>query len=356
MAVELVKIQEMITEQFAKTNAKIDSFSAKVNEVYKAIAEHTDRLNQLEKYTATDNRRIDYAVSEMENLKFQLELQKQDSLRNNLRITGLPTELVTNATNTMAEIITNLNVALLPTDFIAYSDKKQVSIIARFDHNAHKRLIMEAFRKREKILVEEVFQTTRSNAQICCNDQLSPYFASLFKAAWNAKKNKLIHSASSVGGRIRIRMTENSRIVLIQNENQLNALINELTSTETINNEPSGSTSSAPQQQLETTESSNKADTKRASNEEVTYTRQENTAFPKSHQNRQANLTDHWKPNRNQASTRQHHQRNRYQHHDKRRHNGSPQEHSQRNYQHSKSKRLSSPSPDRYRYRNYKSN
>lgn len=105
------------------------------------------------------------------------------------------------------KIIDVLKLELLPSDFVAYSDRNQASIILTFDHQAHKRLFMSALRQRNELLVEEIFTSIRSNSKIYCIDQLTPYFASLFQKACDAKKQKLIYSASSLGDRIKIRKT-----------------------------------------------------------------------------------------------------------------------------------------------------
>lgn len=57
------------------------------------------------------------------------------------------------------------------------------------------------------------------------NDQLTLFFAKLFQLAWKAKKAGTIFSASSLGGRIRITLSENSQSRIIQNEAQLNHII-----------------------------------------------------------------------------------------------------------------------------------
>lgn len=200
ISADLDQKQSIIKDEFANTNSKIESVNKIISEIKSDVDGHGARISQLESYTTADNHRFD-AIS------LQIEILKQDRLRNNLRLTGLPPVAFDNTINTVMKIIDVLKLELLPSDFVAYSDRNQASIILTFDHQAHKRLFMSALRQRNELLVEEIFTSIRSNSKIYCIDQLTPYFASLFQKAWDAKKQKLIYSASSLGDRIKIRKT-----------------------------------------------------------------------------------------------------------------------------------------------------
>lgn len=212
---------EEIKKQFTNTNANIktlqDTINGQIKTIRDDVTDHNSRITKLEGYAATDGRQI-------ENISHQLELLKQDRLRNNLRLTGLPPLAFDNIQDTIVKILNILKISLLPSDFVAYSDRNRTSIILSFGNYTHKRYFMDTLRKKDALLVEEVLQV-ESNARIFCNDQLTPYFASLFQTAWQAKKTNKIHAASSLGGRIRIRKTNTSEFILIQSPSQLDDII-----------------------------------------------------------------------------------------------------------------------------------
>lgn len=153
-------------------------------------------------------------------IEIQLEILKQDRLRNNIRLTGLPPQAFVNPTDTVIRIINTVQMNLLPSDFVAYSDRKKSSIIITFDKHSHKRHFMDLMRKRKTLLVEEILQV-QSKSPVYCNDHLTQYFSAIFQKAWIAKKNKQLFSASSLGGRIKVRKFENSNLVIVETESQL---------------------------------------------------------------------------------------------------------------------------------------
>lgn len=216
------QIQSLIDVQFPNTNKKIDdinqALSDKITAISSDVAAHGERLGTLESYAAADNRTIQSLSKEIERLK-------QERLRNNLRITGLPSDAIGNAIKIVMKIVGLLRIELLPCDFNAYSDRNKSSIIVTFNSYSLKRCFTDAIREKRVILVEEILPDLKSNAKIYCNDQLTPYFAELFQKAWKAKKaNKLI-AASSLGGRIKVRKYEFSEYIVIETEYQLNEVI-----------------------------------------------------------------------------------------------------------------------------------
>lgn len=159
-------------------------------------------------------------------LQIDLETIKQERLRNNLRIIGLPSVAFQNPTETIAKVNAILNIDMLSSDFTAYADKNKSSIIVSYLSYSHKRRFMDALKERKSLLVREVFPVVGSSAQIYVNDQLTPYFATLFRIAWNAKKDGKLFSVSSLGGKIRIRRCENDELVTVNSESQLFELTN----------------------------------------------------------------------------------------------------------------------------------
>lgn len=242
-------LEASLKEEFAKTNAKIDNYYAALDEKIASlrtdVGEHTERINQLEKYAAKD-------VHQINSISYDIEILKQDRLRNNLRLTGLPPEAFENIPETAMQIVQALELNLLPSDYIAYTDRSRSAIILSFGNYMHKRHFMDAMRKRKDLLVEEIF-TVQSNAKIYCNDQLTPYFAEMFQIAWQAKRDKKLFTASSLGGRIKVRKTETSQFIIVQSNQHLMDIIENVdTSTpaaEMSPNKPNESPNSLPSNQ-----------------------------------------------------------------------------------------------------------
>lgn len=228
---QISNLEKILKDSLQTISAKIDTTNEKIENVQKSIPgeiqriddtlnTHNVRLNTIEN-KLTDNS----TEQQIQSLQFQLERIKQAHISNNIRFTGLPHEILASPINAFIKIAETLNVNLLPSDFMAHSDRNKSSLIVHFCNQMYKRQILDALRTRKVLLVEEVFPDTISNAKIYANDQLTPYFANLFQIAWNAKRNGQLYSASSAGGHIKVKKVENGPPITIENENQLRSII-----------------------------------------------------------------------------------------------------------------------------------
>lgn len=311
---DLLALEQMIQSNFEKTNSKIESIQTTINEqidnIRGDVTAHSGRLTKLEEYATTDAHRINSMTS-------QIEILKQDRLRNNIRLTGLPPQAFEDAVDTVMRIIDYVKIKLIPSDFIAYSDRNQASIIVIFDYHSHKRYFMDALRKQRELIVEEVLQI-RSNSKIYCNDQLTPFYASLFQKAWQAKKTNQLYSASSLGGRIKVRKTENSSLKIIQDESELNDVINGISLNEVSSNSTSESPNSHSNKQLNQTNQLLVPESELPAHQTKQKTQQsiEHTAPQRE---RGANRQDQWQGMRQRSGHRNNYpkQNNRYQQQDR---------------------------------------
>lgn len=84
---DIERIQQSLDQNFANTNSKIDAIQKTLDEKIEKLRDdvdsHGERIRTLETYASTDGRRIN-------DLSTQMEVLKQDRLRNNIRLTGLP--------------------------------------------------------------------------------------------------------------------------------------------------------------------------------------------------------------------------------------------------------------------------
>lgn len=191
---------------------------------------------------ATTNKRIDDVVivsektnERIEQLEASMEVLKQDQLRNNICISGVPIAEITN-TNTSDIIISiakTLGVEIAKHNFTSYPVAGNKFIIVTMYNSRHKQTLLNKIRVKKSLMVEEVFKNQKSNSQLYLNDHLTPYFNKLFMMARKAKVDGKIASASSYGGKIRARKTLDDAPIVITNERQLQTLIDSHDDTST---------------------------------------------------------------------------------------------------------------------------
>lgn len=230
---QLAQLQKAISQNLELISSKLDTTNEKIANVQQSIDgeiqridvtlnNHNERINTIE--TKLDDKNNE---NQIQMLQIEVEQLKQDRLKNNIRLTGLPAETLVNPVGAFMQIVDTLKLELLVSDITAYTDHNKSSLIVIFYNQMYKRLLMNTLRDRKVLLVEEVFPDIRSNAKIYANDQLTPYFAKLFQTAWNAKSNGRLFSASSTGGRIKVKKTANSPLTTIECEATLHDIINE---------------------------------------------------------------------------------------------------------------------------------
>lgn len=228
---EMDKVTELIEKKFEETNKKLETLQTALQNdvatIRSDLGQHSNRIASIER----DIRAIQES-NQMDEIKIQIEMLKQDRLRNNIRLTGLPAIAFDNPTETVFAIDNVLQQSLIPSDFTVYADKHKSSLIISFANYSHKRTFMSSLQQRKSLLAEEVFPSIKSNSNIFANDQLTPYYAKLFQAAWQAKKDGQIHSASSLGGRIKLKRNESSAAITIETHQQLIDILGENSSIE----------------------------------------------------------------------------------------------------------------------------
>lgn len=227
-----------LEESSTKTNEKIDqlhnALKTEIDSVKTELTAHGSRLDKVESDLVNAN-----SSEKIAELSLQVELLKQDKLRNNIRITGLPQNAFDDPDEAILRIADTLSIDIIPSDYVVYGDRHKSSLIVCFHSFVHKRIMMDAMKKKQSLFVEEIYESVQSNARIYCNDQLSPYFANIFQLAWRAKKDGCIYSATSIGGRIRVKKHENSSLHTIQTEAELIQYIANQMDTESQPNETS---------------------------------------------------------------------------------------------------------------------
>lgn len=188
--------------------------------------ENKRKIQEVEKQvgslTATSIDNTD-RISELEGT---IQVLQQEKLRNNVCISGVPPDKDLNAMHAVHKIANTLNVDVSSDKFTAFPSANNKLIIVSFQHGTTKQQLINKIRVKKSLIVEEVFgPTAKSNSQIYINDHLTKYFSELFLMTRTAKKENKLATASSIGGKIRVRKSPDSYPVTITNKTQLIELI-----------------------------------------------------------------------------------------------------------------------------------
>lgn len=125
-------------------------------------------------------------------------------------------------------------------------------------------------------MAEEIFSNIKSNNQIYVNEHLTPYNSALFLTARRAKKDGKLASATSHGGRIRVRKNADDAPTVVTNNYQLQQTIDmeidagteedaSSAGGESFSTVPEGSTSN--KNNMHDTTNSNRHNSKKPSNQ-----------------------------------------------------------------------------------------
>lgn len=165
MTDQIEALKKLMESHFGETNKKIESFHT---DIKSELTEHNARIVKLE----NDFKNVDKS-EKIEELTLQIELLKQDKLRNNIRVTGIPPEALTDPDETILRIDKVLQTQLIPSDYLVHTDRNKTSLIISFTSASMKRFVMNQMRKKKSLFAEEIDDSTRSNSQIYINDQLT---------------------------------------------------------------------------------------------------------------------------------------------------------------------------------------
>lgn len=196
---------------------QVNKFATETNNKFQAMEERIENVAT----TSTDhNDRIEWLEAAVEGLK-------QDQLKNNLCISGVPADLIkdNNTADAVIAIAKTLGIEIARQHFSSYAVANDKLIIVRVYNIKHKQSMMNKIRVKKSLMVEEVFKKTKSNSQIYLNDHLTPYFSNLYLMARNAKKEGKLASATSYGGKIRARKSSDEPPIIITTHKQLQAMI-----------------------------------------------------------------------------------------------------------------------------------
>lgn len=207
------------------------------DEIKSFYAQSKDRFENIETKMSTIEQTHNEHNDAITELAVNVEQLKQDKLRNNIRISGIIPDWDGDCKGLVMKIITKLNVQATVNDFTTYTTANNKFVIVSFYNYVHKASLLNKMRVKKSLMVEEIFPSAKSNSQLYFNDHLIPYFNELFITAFKAKKNGTLCSASSWGGRVRVRKSQSDPPIVINTMAQLEYILNADTSDQ--NNEMS---------------------------------------------------------------------------------------------------------------------
>lgn len=139
-------------------NIKIDHITEWIDEIVTTSDQNTNKIDELES---------------------NIECLKQDQLKNNICVSGVPSDLIKDKhpSDIVIEIAKALCLELTQAQFTSYAiANNKLIIIHTHDINTK---ILKKIREKKSLMVEEVFGI-RSNSQVYLNDQLTPQFSKIF--------------------------------------------------------------------------------------------------------------------------------------------------------------------------------
>lgn len=155
-AEDLKLFRESIEKLITSTNDKIDSFhttiKTDIGTIRNELAEHNTRIEKVESEVKSNNNN-----GQIEELQLQIELLKQDRLRNNIRITGLPPIAFNDPDEAILRIDSILKADLVPSDYTFHTDRNKSSLIVSFTSQSLKRYVMEQMRNKQNLFVRDLW-------------------------------------------------------------------------------------------------------------------------------------------------------------------------------------------------------
>lgn len=153
---ELLKSME---QNHKITNANIENLktalTADVEKLRSDVKSHDDRLITVESALKSDKHN-----NKIEELELEVEILKQDRLRNGIRLTGLPQVSYNEPDDAILRIAETLQIDVIPSDYMAYVDKNRTAVILSFNAHTMKRYFMDAMRSKKSLFVEELYDGT----------------------------------------------------------------------------------------------------------------------------------------------------------------------------------------------------
>lgn len=219
---------KMLKEEFHKSNdslkqalvGKIDDSNKRITTTEDTIKRHNTRIDKIE-------HKLDdflYSAAKQEHTS---ELNKQNALKNNLCLVGIPRTDGENLRGYVNKICTKIGV-LCGDDILDVYRVKNVNsniIIVKIATHATKMKIVTG-KKDKKIVLADIVQNGSKTVQIFINNQFTPFFSNFNKIGRDAIKQKKINSCWLTKLGFVVKKTETAKQTMIYSEADLIDIIN----------------------------------------------------------------------------------------------------------------------------------
>lgn len=237
---EVVSTKEITNTDLYKKICEVvsatSSLKKDVSEIKKCLQLFHDRICTLEEENISLKNSNDILEEQIIFLKDQVNNLAQDKLNNDIEINGVPVSENENLNVITSKLFSKLEININKSDTInMYRQQSKHNnsglpspIIITFRHNNIKNKIIEA-KKDKTINFNEICTTTSSSTDseinekrlIYINERLTKNNNYLFKKARDLKRKNKVKFAWVKNGRVLIRKTESSRVIIFNN-NTLN--------------------------------------------------------------------------------------------------------------------------------------
>lgn len=197
---DLVEVHKTINEKFGS--------------VKKELNVHKSRINTVEE-------RLLAVETELSNSVFNNELSKQQQLKDNLTIFGIPMEKSENVFKLAISVFKAIGCDFTSTDFKSVHrtkarSEKMSSIIVKFCDFDNKLKVLNAKNSKTVTLKDIIPKHAQAKNIVFVNNHVTPFFAKLMALGRQAVKNKTIHSCWIGSAGCMIKKNENSSAISIR--------------------------------------------------------------------------------------------------------------------------------------------
>lgn len=160
---------------------------------------------------------------------YDVELQKQKSLKNNISIAGIPTydgENLNEIFNSILQILEFRQTDVRTTSIYRVHDSRSHLIVVRLESFESKLELLKA-RRSKKIKVSDIVRFSKNSSsegerEVTLNNQLTPYFSNLMYHGRKVKESELIHSSWISNRGFVVKRNLNDKPTEIKNVDHLN--------------------------------------------------------------------------------------------------------------------------------------
>lgn len=204
------------------TKADMSIFTTKITE---KLDNMDDRITTQAESMDTMNVRLTACESLVESTAYNMELDKQRQLRNNLSIIGVP-QSEDNLMQIMHRLFSKLGVEMSTSDIVdAYRVRGPNIVIVKLSNFTKKQQVLNVKSKKTVSACDVVTGSTTDNSVIYINNHTTPYFGKLLQEGRKLVKEKIIFSCWLNSNGCQIKLMNDSPPATVQNLDQLHAII-----------------------------------------------------------------------------------------------------------------------------------